>query len=125
MTEALFTGRVYALYAQVALLDAEDKNSYPQWQTGDEHAVVGSKGIVVATAPDLEIEVVVKKKEAIEPDGLLCTTGQIEVGKQGLIVGNIVSADFAHLPWPSGKATVDVYVNGLGEQATRVVFALS
>jgi hypothetical protein len=60
MQDTLYTGSVYALYAQVALFDAEGGDSYPEWETGTEDAVFGPRGIAVATAGDTEIEIVVR-----------------------------------------------------------------
>jgi hypothetical protein len=124
MTEILYTGRVFALHAQVALFDAEDDNSYPQWETGTEEAIFGPKGVAVATAADRDVEVTVQR--GAKPDGMPRISGEIEVGNQGLIVGNIVSGDFAQLEWSPGKVTVDVYTDKLpSEQVAHVVFVLS
>jgi hypothetical protein len=123
MQDTLYTGSVYALHAQVALFDAEGEDSYPEWETGTEDAVLGPRGIAVATAGDTEIEVVVcsDKKNL---SGILCISGEISVGNQGLIVGNVVAANLAQIPWPPGKTSVDVYTNGVGEEVTRVAFVL-
>jgi hypothetical protein len=123
MRDVLYSGKVYALHAQVALFDAEDADSYPQWKTGTEDAVLGPKGVAVATASDTEIEVTVYKGKRAS-DEILCISGEIQVGDQGLVVGNIVSGDFAQLAWPPGQTSVDVYTNGRGEEVTRVVFVV-
>ena len=59
MRDILYSSKVYALYAQVALFDAESEKAYPEWETGTEAAVLGLRGVVVATASDTEVEVIV------------------------------------------------------------------
>ncbi len=122
----LYSGNIYIQYNQVALIDEEDTDSYPQWETGTESAVSGEKGIAVATAPTLDtIEVVVLTGES-RPDGMrLCHSTEIEVGRHGLIIGNIVTDDIEHLDWPKGRSKVDVYTNGnRQEEVTQVVFVI-
>jgi len=123
MQDTLYTGSVYALYAQVALFDAEGEDSYPEWKTGTEEAVLGPRGIAVATAGDTEIEVVVSSGQE-NVSGMLCISGEIQVGHGGLVVGNVVAANLVQIPWPSGKTSVDVYTNGIGQEVTRVTFVL-
>jgi hypothetical protein len=54
---------------------------------------------------------------------ILCISGEIEVGNQGLLVGNVVSCDLYELAWPRGRVAVNVYVDR-SEEVTQVVFAL-
>lgn len=123
MQDTLYSGSVYALYAQVALFDAEGEDSYPEWETGTENAVLGPRGIAVATAGDTEIEVVVCSDKG-DHNGIFCISGEILVGNQGLVVGNVVSANLVQIPWPPGKTCVDVYTNGIGEETICVTFVL-
>jgi hypothetical protein len=122
MQDTLYAGSVYALHAQVALLDAEGEDSYPEWKTGTEEAVLGPRGIAVATAGDTEIEIVVcSDKENVS--GIPCISGMILVGYRGLLVGNVAAANLVRIPWPPGRTSVDVYTDGIGE-VTRVTFVL-
>lgn len=122
MEEILFRGKAYALYAQVALFDPAE-GSYPDWEVGVEHAVFGPRGVAVATASDIEVEIIVCRGQQV-PGKMLCISGEIEIGDQGLLVGNVVSCDLYELAWPPGKAAVQVYVDR-GEDANQVVFALT
>ncbi len=118
----IFEGEFFTLYSQVALFDAEDHDSYPQWETGEENSVFGPKGVVVATQGDIKVDVAVYNGLG-NPGGSLCSSGEILVGEKGLIVGNEVAADTVKLNWPSGKTTVTVYVDKLF-QAKHVSFLL-
>lgn len=114
------------MYSQIALLDAESDESYPEWQTGEENVVFGSKGIAVATKGDIKVDVAVFKGQLdfdIEPLTLLISH-RIQIGNEGILVGNIVAADVLKLDWPEGDIIVSVYANGVREQVTRVVFVL-
>jgi hypothetical protein len=120
--QQIFEGEFFALYSQIALIDAEDPDSYPQWETGEENAILGPKGVVVATQGDIKVGVVVYNGLG-NPGGILCSSGEILVGEQGLFVGNEVASDTAPLEWTSGKTAVMVYVDKL-YQAKQVSFLL-
>ena len=61
----LFNGKIFSLYSQVALIDNEVLNSYPEWQTGEESVVYGPYGIAVATKGDFLINVIVSTEIVI------------------------------------------------------------
>lgn len=118
----LYGGTHYALYAQVALWDHGDPNSYPEWFTGEEPAVVGERGVAVATAEDADVAVRVLEAEA--PAGSPVAEGTISVGDEGLDVGNLVAADVAHVEWPGGRTGVRVYTDGAPDEVASVTFVL-
>ena len=122
----IYKGQHLVQYSQVALFDAEDSNSYPIFETGEEAAVLGDKGVTVATANDTEIEIVVYQgKMESAPSGFHILSGEIQVGKQGLIIGNETTADTAQISYPSGKAAISVYVDSQSpSEVTSVVFVL-
>ncbi len=120
--QQILEGKFFALYSQIALIDAEDPDAYPEWKTGEENAVLGPKGVVIATQGDIKVDVIVYRGLG-NPGGTLCSSGKILVGGQGLIVGNEVAADTARLEWPSGKTAIMVYVDKL-LQANHVSFCL-
>lgn len=124
--QKIYKGEHLVQYSQVALFDAEDSNSYPIFETGEEAAILGAKGIAVATANDTEIEIVVYQgKTKSAPSEFQILSGDIQVGKQGLIVGNETTADTAKISYPSGKTTVSVYVDSQSpSEVTSVVFVL-
>jgi len=132
MSVELFDGRVMAAYAQVGIADAEDPDSYPQWdqQTALGAFVTGERGIAVSAALDADVDVRVlgswkgddlKEGEIVEEH--LLTSVQITVGNRGVWVGN-VTMDFARLWWPPGPTRVTVYVNAPPEDVTAVTFVL-
>src|SRR4051812_22009337 len=101
--EEIYRGRHLPAYAQIVLVDAEDPASLPEWPTGEEAAVLGPKGLAVATAPttgDTLVEVRIYRGPG-DPGGSLCLAGAITVGARGLRVGEPV-ADYIDLPWPPG-----------------------
>jgi hypothetical protein len=122
MSAELYRGPVYAVYGQVALFN-DGPDLYPQWETGAERAILTPKGVAVATASDIDIEVVVctgEKVHGLKP----CLSGEIRVGNQGLLVGNVISCDLHHIALPPGRISVTVYVDGNRCEATQVVFVL-
>ncbi len=125
--QQLYRGQHSVQYSQIALFDAEDTESYPQFETGEEPAVLGEKGVVVTTANDTDVEVVLYQGKADStPDEFHILSGEIQVGSQGLIVGNETTADTAQVSYPSGKASVSVYVNAENPtEVTNVSFVLN
>jgi len=124
--EEVYCDKHYALYYQIALLDAEQPE-YPQWTTGQEFAAHSGRGVGVVTANDTDIEVLVYKSEGegVQCLGVHCLSGTIDVGYLGLWVGNETTADVAQLPWPPGPTQVEVYVNAQAKtEVTRVTFVL-
>ena len=119
----LFRNRLAVSYHQVALFDAQTRGAYPQWKTGHETVVVGTHGVAVAVAPD--VEVVVQKGTDAPPGFDLCVSAEITVEAEGVIVGNVPSAVTSNLNWPKGKTTVVIYVNGLNGTASQVYFCLA
>lgn len=119
----LFSGKVLSLYSQVALFDAEDKEAYPQWKTGDEIVVFGLHGVAVVTAGDKQVDVRVFKG-MVEPQHSLCVSGEIEIGEQGVLVGNVPAASVTHLSLSSGKYSVVVYTDKVGPETEQVVFCI-
>lgn len=119
--EVIFDGKIYGLFSQVALFCAEAKNAYPQWKTGDEHVVFGQRGVVVATATDQPIEVIVYTGKE-KPEHVLCVSGEILIGDQGFIVGNVASENMIGGSWQNGVYAIVVYTNGIGNTVTKIYF---
>lgn len=123
-----FCGRFLTPYAQVALIDAESADdSYPQWETGEEDVIFGSKGVVVATAGTTNEASAIRVTIYLgpeEPDEILCASGVIQVGKQGLLFGDATIGDVARIPWPAGETSVFVYVDAPRAERRHVIFVL-
>ena len=122
-TKILFSELIFSLHSQVILLDNEVNHGFPKMRTGAESVAFGEQGVVVATKEDFETEVVVCQGKG-EPEHELCVTGQIRVGNQGLLVGNIEAATTTNIPWSRGRSLVTVYTNGIFTNATKVIFYL-
>jgi hypothetical protein len=120
----IYNGKHLIHYGQVALLDAEDRDAYPDpigplpW--------LGHKGIVVPAQNDAEIDVELHETGPPDLSGLnRLTEAIICIGGHGLLVGNITTASTAGVPWPEGDVDVTVYHEGTTPaDATRVVFVL-
>ena len=121
--KVLFRGNIYTLHSQVILLDNEADRGFPKMRTGSESVAFGDQGVVVATVEDLNTEVIVCQGKN-EPEHKLCVTGQIWVGNQGLLVGNIEASTTTNISWPKGRTLVTVYTNGIFTNATKVIFYL-
>jgi hypothetical protein len=133
----LFRAKVRSAHAQVGLWDAEDRDSYPQWESGEEAIVFGAKGVAVAVAPDAEVDVVVLSGPPVSEPHLaaadlpisypyLIDSGSLQVGNAGLTVGNEVAGDATPVNWPAGRVEVSVYSNfAAPESITAVAFVLA
>ncbi len=106
MAGIIFSGMISAEYAQLGLFDAEDPNAYPEWETGEENVVFGPRGIAVSAAPSEDVWVVVHTRGPVH-ETILAASGDIEVGDEGLIVGNQVAGTFSHLTSPAGRRSVE------------------
>lgn len=122
--DVLFNGKVFTLYSQVGLVDVEIKDAYPQWKTGEEAVVFGLHGVAVATASDTQVDVLVCQGE-IEIPYKLCISGEILIGNQGIIVGNVPAASTTYLSLPSGKYSVVIYTDGIGSDTKQVIFCVN
>jgi hypothetical protein len=122
--EILYSGKTFSLYSQIGLCDFEAKDSYPQWKTGDELVVFGLHGVAVATASDEQIEVIVCKGK-VETQYSLCVSGEILLGKKGILVGNIAAATVANLLLPRGRYSVVIYTDRIGSETKQVHFCVN
>lgn len=124
----LYSGRHLVHYGQIALVDAEDKGSYPNpvgplpW--------IGPKGIVVPAKTDEWVQVLVgagrTAADLVDRPVTFLTRAAILVGKRGLMVGNITTASTANIEWPAGETEVMAYYAGSTLiDADYVVFALN
>jgi len=123
MGELIFTGKILALYGQISLIDAEDVNSYPQWETGEEIAIIGPKGVAVSTLIDHQIEVLIFTDQK-NADGILYFSGSFYIGNCGLLIGNEAAGIQERIPWPKGVVEVKIYGNAPKGEATKVTFVL-
>lgn len=124
MDQVLYEGSIFSTHAQVGLYDVQYafEGSYPEFETGEEEVVFGPRGVVVATAPDVDLAIAVYMREARCPDLKLIASGKIDVGDKGLAVGN-VSVDH-NFPWPEGVTSVSIYANAAIREASKIVFLL-
>jgi len=114
-------------HAQVAILDTESGNNYPEWEDPDnQRAIANQHGIAVATTPtygDTFVEVVVAIGEGTI-EGFFCVEHTILVGRYGLDVGDPV-ADYSNIAWPEGTVTISAYCNNIDpSKVTKVTFVL-
>jgi hypothetical protein len=122
---------VMTAYRQVALFDAADRASYPEWRDGGTACAAGSKGLAVGLAgnyEDVPVEVHDRYDAGVSPPKCTAT---IIVGDRGLLVGNVVADTLAPVLWPAGPVLVHAYVDEVdtvegGDPGTTsaVVFSL-
>jgi hypothetical protein len=87
----------------------------------------GENGVAVSTQDNqVEVRVVKGPEERMEEKGLIhLAKKRISIGPNGLTVGNVLTADLKHIPYPSGIATIDLYVDSLEVgRAKRVLFVI-
>ncbi len=115
-------------YGQVGIWDHEDKSAYPvidgalPWW--------GPKGLVVPAFSVTSMPVYVYESEHyVKPPQYtpaFLTSGSIEVGREGLGVGNVTTASVERIPWPSGQVFLMAFYSGETlEVAERVGFLLT
>ncbi len=125
MAGILFSGDITAAYAQLGLYDAQDADSYPQWETGEEPILFGPKGVAVSVQLDAEVSVEVHTARPVRNRHLI-GSGVIEVGGGGLVVGNEVAGSYEELDFPPGRIRVEVYGNSAKDQEiTSIDFVLT
>jgi len=105
-------------YSQIALFDVEDLTSIPDWETGREAYALGQKGIVVATANSTGVGdpvEIIGYEGSGEAPGIFLVSAIIEVGNNGLFVGDPIYASdpTGAISWPQGKRRMSVYVDDL------------
>lgn len=124
LNRILFKGKLYSQYYQIGLWDEEAKDSYPLWKTGKEYIVFGIKGVAVATANDHFIDVRIIEGNLF-PKYQLCASGEINIGKRGITIGNIVSASIANIKVVKGRYSVTVFTDAIGATTKKVDFFIS
>jgi hypothetical protein len=114
-------------HAQVALLDPAVPDSYPQWETGEEEAVFGPSGVVVATQSDDSGQVRIQVwSGSFEPDGTWrpVGSGAITVSTGRLEAGSVTGADLREFAVVPGVHRVSAFVHDGNTGPDAVPFAL-
>ncbi len=117
----LYKGRLLSIYSQIALIDTEIKDSYPQWKVGKETIVFGTHGVAVVTKPDQMIDAIVFEG-ADTQDHKYCLSGEVLFGNRGITIGNV--ANKVDIPISSGKYAIVIYTDEIGEKITELFFSL-
>jgi hypothetical protein len=99
----LFRAPILAHFAQVHLVSAG--SSPPQFASGEEATIFGPSGVSVAASDWEPVAVEVVADGASADDW---SSGWIEVGPQGLDVGNDLAGDSHRLAWPPGPTRLTV-----------------
>jgi len=117
----LFEKDILVHYAQVSLIDKKAAD-YPQWENGEEKFVYSDTGVAVATDTDREVRVIV----STDPLKNMYFLGiaNINVGIDGLLVGNELSGDAHQIQWRSGKTKVEIFVDNIDKFPEVVEFVL-
>lgn len=121
--EKIITCQAYSLYAQVELFDTESPD-FPEWETDSGVVSVTRNCLAVKVAGDVQVDIEVYKGNATSVANMQkCFSGNINVGNDGLSVGNYIACDIAKIEWPSEKTLVSVYLDNLNN-AKKVFFVL-
>jgi hypothetical protein len=113
------TVKALSLYAQVEFVCTDYDDGIPEWDTGKEALVYSIHGIRIETKPDTEIEMIVSNYQVMtEP--VLCISGKMEIGDNGVIVGNIVASTIKQLDFEPGNYKIMINANGMGSDVTQV-----
>jgi len=115
-------------YGQVGIWDCEDKAAYPE--TEGALPWWGPKGLVVPACSDTKLPVYVFTKDhhPNPPPGTpnFLTSNHIEVGKEGLEIGNIMTASVDRIDWPPGRTFLTACYSGEAPYfADRISFLLT
>jgi hypothetical protein len=105
-------------HSQVHLMDAAGVEPILDHINGSALASFGPHGIVVSTAwdenatvpPEVEIAITVGGHSSAAFDDLRAIAeGVLQVGEQGIEVGNLITGDLARLPVASGRYLATVF----------------
>ncbi|MBI5951401.1 MAG: hypothetical protein HY865_07070 [Chloroflexi bacterium] len=117
----LFEKDILVHYAQVALTNKATAD-YPQWETGEEKFVSNDMGIAVATETDREVHVVVSTESPLNMQFL--GAANINIGVDGLLVGNELTGDIHQIQWRPGKTKISIFVDEIDNRPKVVEFVL-
>jgi hypothetical protein len=124
-----YRGVVFAEFGQVALLDGEHPDPFPQWPAAagpaaveraltGPHVVFGPAGVAVQAAKG-DVEVLVYEGAAEPAGGLaLAGTGSLTVGRGGVAVADV--SPVGRLDWPPGRVAVRVHTAAAGAGGYRL-----
>src|SRR5258708_31844692 len=117
------TKTVFTLYGQIGLWDQEDNSSYPQFITGKEKFLFGTKGAVIAVPSDKDILVSAILNEKLDGNVIKICEDPLIIGNKGLDFGNIPAATIYHLDVQPGHYLVEVFSNSKNrEKIDKVEF---
>jgi hypothetical protein len=117
----LFDKDILVYNAQVSLVDMK-ATDYPQWETGEEKFVYSDAGVAVATETDRKVRVAVSTD--IPKNMYFLGVANINVGMDGLRVGNELSGDAHQIQWHSEKTKVEIYVDNIDKFPEVIEFVL-
>jgi hypothetical protein len=118
------TVKALSLYAQVEFLSADYDDVIPEWETGDEALAYGIHGVLIATKPDSEIEMVISNYQVMtEP--VLCVSGELEIGVDGMIAGNSIAATVQQIDFDPGSYKIMINANGIRSDVTKINIVLN
>ncbi len=115
---------------QISMTDVASPNAYPEIFPGEQLVVFGRNGIVVATAwddngqsePLVEIMVTGLGPPELQFEELIpIATGEIEIGDQGVEVGNVIACDLQTIMVPAGRWRVLILADTLKAFHARIV----
>jgi hypothetical protein len=104
---------VLPLQAQISIRDPASAD-YPQWETGEEHAVATDQCIAVATQGDANGRVVVEvavNEDPIDGQWLLAFDGDLLLTGDEVLVGNYLAGDEHAVPIGRGWRPVQVFTS--------------
>ena len=112
---------------QVELSDPK-ATDYPQWQTGNEPAVVLPQSIAVATQSDSDGDVAVEVwTNQVEVKGVELRPvyeGEFLLSDDHAVVGNTVGHEFHSIPLSPGRHNVKVFTSGSDGTPKAVYFLI-
>jgi hypothetical protein len=119
----IYEGIHWSEFARLEFCDKETADLPPIPTTVTAEVVFGERGVVAAPQNDVDVKVEVYEGSTVPSETSFVKSGQIMLGKQGLMVGNAPDSD--EIPWPAGTTQISVYMdNPLFGWARKVVFVL-
>lgn len=99
---------IYSDGLQVAFVDKEDSESYPEWVTGKELVVFGKKGVAISTKRSEEVRLIIINGEEKSETDTLSISGVIDIGNMGAEAGNYLSSDLSAISLSQGTYSIHV-----------------
>lgn len=105
---------VWPDYGQVAIVDPDSLDAYPDWGGGEAEIVFTRFGVAIETVPDTHGTVHISIVDSYEPhsDDRILFAGSVEAVNGRLVVGSFTGAELTEIRVGVGLNAVRIFTRG-------------